>query len=69
MCPVERERGRSGCRASGLTPELPVHIVLVPPMLVPPLLVPPLLVPPLLVPPMLVLVHCLRGVLCAWRVR
>ena len=23
MCPVERERGRSGCRASGLTPELP----------------------------------------------
>ena len=25
MCPVERERGRSGCRASGLTPELPVQ--------------------------------------------
>ena len=39
---------------SDLTPELPVHVVLVPPLLVPPLLVPPLLVPPLLVPPLLV---------------
>ena len=29
MCPVERERDQSGCRASGLTPELPVHVVLV----------------------------------------
>ena len=36
-----------------LTPELPVHVVLVPPLLVPPLLVPPLLVPSLLVPPLL----------------
>ena len=53
MCPVERERDPSACRASGLTTELPVHVVLVPPMLVPPLLVPPLLVPPLLVPPLL----------------
>ena len=51
MCPVERERDPSGYRASGLTPELPVHAVLVPPLLVPPLLVPPLLVPSLLVPP------------------
>ena len=49
MCPVERERDRSCCRASGLTPELPVHVVLLPPLLVPLLLVPPLfLVPPLL---------------------
>ena len=39
----ERERDPSGCRASGLTPELPVHVVLVPPLLVPPLLVPTLL--------------------------
>ena len=39
MCPVERVRDPSGCRASGLTPELPVHVVLVPPLLVPPLLV------------------------------
>ena len=58
MCPVERERDRSGCRASCLTPELPVHVVLVPPLLVRPLLVPLLLVPPLLrfqalVPPLL----------------
>ena len=53
MCPVERERDRSGCRASGLTPELPVHVVLVPPLLVLPLLVPLLVVPPLLVPPLL----------------
>ena len=45
MCPVERERDPSGCRASGLPPELPVHVVLVPPLLVPPLLVPPLLIP------------------------
>ena len=37
MCPVEREREPSGCRASGLTPELPLHVVLVPPWLVPPL--------------------------------
>ena len=51
---VERERDPSGCRASGLTPKLPVHVALVPPLLVPPLLVPPLLVPPLLVPPLLV---------------
>ena len=50
----ERERDPSGCRASGLTPELPVHVVLIPTLLVPPLLVPPLLVPPLLVPPLLV---------------
>ena len=54
MCPVEREHDRSGCRVSGLTPELPVHVVLVPPLLVPPLLVPSLLVPPLLVPSLLV---------------
>ena len=53
ICPVERERDLSGCRASGLTPDLPDHVVLVPPLLVPPLLVPPLLVPPLLVPPLL----------------
>ena len=30
MCPVERERDPSGCRASDLTPELPVIVVLVP---------------------------------------
>ena len=56
ICPVERERDQSGCRASGLTPDLPEHVVLVPPLLVPPLLVPPLLVPPLLVPPSRLLV-------------
>ena len=39
MCLVERERDPSGCRASGLAPELPVQVVLVPPLLVPPLLV------------------------------
>ena len=39
MCPVERERGPPGCRASGLTPELPVHVVLVPLLLVPPAVV------------------------------
>ena len=33
---AERERDPSGYRASGLTPELPVHVVLVPPLLVPP---------------------------------
>ena len=33
---AERERDRSGYRASGLTSELPVHVVLVPPLLVPP---------------------------------
>ena len=27
MSPVERERTPSGCRASGLTPELPLHAV------------------------------------------
>ena len=54
MCPAERERYQSGCRASRLSLELPVYVVLVPPLLVPPLLVPPLLVPPLLVPPLLV---------------
>ena len=43
MCTVESERDPSGCRASGLTPELPVHVVLVPPLLVPSLLVPLLL--------------------------
>ena len=48
MCAVEIERDPSGCRASGLTPELPVHFVLVPPWLVPSMLVPPLLVPLLL---------------------
>ena len=37
-----------------VTPDLPDHVVLVPPLLVPPWLVPPLLVPPLLVPPLLV---------------
>ena len=37
-----------------VTRELPVHVVLVPPLLVAPLLVPPLLVAPLLVPPLLV---------------
>ena len=35
ICVAERERDPSGCRASGLTPELPVHVVLVPPLLVP----------------------------------
>ena len=45
--------GRVVERASGLTPELPVHIELIPPLLVLPLLVPPLLVPPLLVPTLL----------------
>ena len=54
MYRVERECGPSGCRALGLTPELSVHVVLVPPLLVPPLLVPQLLVPSLLVPPLLV---------------
>ena len=34
MCPVERERDPPGCRASGLTPELPFIGVLVPPLLV-----------------------------------
>ena len=29
MCLAERERDPSGCRASGLTSELPVHMVLV----------------------------------------
>ena len=29
MCPIERERDPPGCRASGLTHELPVHVVLV----------------------------------------
>ena len=53
MCPVERERDPLGCRASGLTPELPVHVVLVPPLLVPSLLVPPLLRFQALVPPLL----------------
>ena len=37
----------------GQTPELPVHVVLVPLLLVPPLLVLPLLVLPLLVSPLL----------------
>ncbi len=36
LCLAERERDPSGCRASGLSPELPVHVVLVPPLLVPP---------------------------------
>ena len=31
MCLAERERVSSGCRAAGLTIELPVHVVLVPP--------------------------------------
>ena len=53
-----KESDQSGCRASGLTPDLPDHVALVPPepLLVPPLLVPPLLVPPLLVPPSRLLV-------------
>ena len=38
LCPDERERDPSDCRASGLTPELPVHVVLVTPLLVLPLL-------------------------------
>ena len=38
LCPDEREHDPSGCQASGLTPELPVHVVLVPPLLVSPLL-------------------------------
>ena len=29
MCLAERERAASGCRASGLTPGPPVHVVLV----------------------------------------
>ena len=33
--PAEREREPSGCRASGVTPELPVHVLMVPPLLVP----------------------------------
>ena len=36
MCIAERERAASGCRASGLSPGLPVHVVLVRPLLVPP---------------------------------
>ena len=36
MCSAERERDPSGCRASGLTPELPVHVVPVTSLLVPP---------------------------------
>ena len=36
MCLAERERDTSGCRASGLTPELPVHVVSVTSLLVPP---------------------------------
>ena len=35
VCPAERERDPSGCRASGVTPELPVHVLMVPPPLVP----------------------------------
>ena len=31
MCLAKRERDPSGCRASGLTLKLPVHVVLVPP--------------------------------------
>ena len=34
LCLAERVRDPSGCRASGLSPELPVHVVLVPPLLV-----------------------------------
>ena len=37
MCPAERERDPSSCRASGIPPELPV-LVLVPPVLFPPLI-------------------------------
>ena len=33
MC--QRERDPSGCRASGVTPEIPAQVVLVPPLLVP----------------------------------
>ena len=29
MCLAERERDPSGCRKSGLTPELPVHVVVI----------------------------------------
>ena len=36
MSIAEGEHDLSGCRASGLVPELPVHVVLVPPLLVPP---------------------------------
>ena len=36
--PAERERDPSGCRASGLSPEIPVHVVLVTLLLVLPLL-------------------------------
>ena len=32
MCVAKRGRDSSGCRASGVTPELPVHLVLVPPL-------------------------------------
>ena len=40
MCPAERERDPSGCRASGrhITLELPVHVVLILQLPVPPLL-------------------------------
>ena len=34
VCPAGRERNPSGCRASCLTPALPVHVVMVPPLLV-----------------------------------
>ena len=33
---AERERDPSGSRASGLTPEIPFHVALVPSLLVPP---------------------------------
>ena len=32
MCLAKRERDSSACRASGVTPELPAHLVLVPPL-------------------------------------
>ena len=38
MCPAERDRDPLGCRASGLTPELPVHVVMFSSLLVPQLL-------------------------------
>ena len=38
MCPAERDRDPLGCRASGLTPELPLHVVMFSPLLVPQLL-------------------------------
>ena len=49
-----KERAISRVVERQVTPDLPDHVVPVPPLFVPPWLVPPWLVPPLLVPPLLV---------------